>query len=201
MINGTQLEYFRKKKIAYDNFDSYELSIYDATEKLNNKTGDYKPSLLKYVEKAFCYSICCHCGRTNPGSDHYSNLSTPFRFCSSRCASLSVKRHKAHARRVNTQTHYITNLELYLKDGGKCGVCDQPVEMSNASIDHIVAISKGGTHTWDNVQLAHYKCNILKGADEMKDITGPARLIQGAYLHSMEKEEYEAETEVIEECP
>ena len=31
------------------------------------------------------------------------------------------------------------------------------------SIDHTVPVSKGGTHTWDNVQLAHFYCNRVKG--------------------------------------
>lgn len=30
------------------------------------------------------------------------------------------------------------------------------------SIDHVVAIDNGGTHTWDNVKLAHFYCNSLK---------------------------------------
>ena len=30
------------------------------------------------------------------------------------------------------------------------------------SIDHIIPISKGGTHQWNNVQLAHRKCNRMK---------------------------------------
>ena len=30
------------------------------------------------------------------------------------------------------------------------------------SIDHIIPLSKGGTHTWDNVQLAHMGCNAGK---------------------------------------
>lgn len=31
------------------------------------------------------------------------------------------------------------------------------------SIDHVVPLSKGGTHTWDNVHLAHKRCNMVKG--------------------------------------
>lgn len=28
--------------------------------------------------------------------------------------------------------------------------------------DNIVPLSKGGPHTWDNVQAAHFSCNIKK---------------------------------------
>jgi 5-methylcytosine-specific restriction endonuclease McrA len=27
------------------------------------------------------------------------------------------------------------------------------------TVDHIIPLAKGGTHTWDNVQLAHWSCN------------------------------------------
>jgi 5-methylcytosine-specific restriction endonuclease McrA len=30
--------------------------------------------------------------------------------------------------------------------------------------DHIVPVSKGGKHTWDNAQLAHFECNTKKNA-------------------------------------
>ena len=30
------------------------------------------------------------------------------------------------------------------------------------SRDHVVPLAKGGTHTWDNVKLAHFRCNTLK---------------------------------------
>lgn len=31
------------------------------------------------------------------------------------------------------------------------------------SVDHVIPLSKGGTHTWDNVKLAHKRCNSKKG--------------------------------------
>ena len=30
------------------------------------------------------------------------------------------------------------------------------------SIDHVNALANGGTHTWDNVRLAHCECNRRK---------------------------------------
>lgn len=32
------------------------------------------------------------------------------------------------------------------------------------SREHIIPLSKGGLHTWDNVRLAHIRCNSKKGA-------------------------------------
>jgi 5-methylcytosine-specific restriction endonuclease McrA len=31
------------------------------------------------------------------------------------------------------------------------------------TVDHIIPLARGGSHTWDNVQLAHHLCNSLKG--------------------------------------
>jgi 5-methylcytosine-specific restriction endonuclease McrA len=41
----------------------------------------------------------------------------------------------------------------------------QPVDVNSKwHVDHIVPISKGGPHSYLNVQLAHAKCNRTKGA-------------------------------------
>lgn len=38
-----------------------------------------------------------------------------------------------------------------------------------ATIDHIIPLSKGGTHTYNNVQLAHYICNSKKSDKILAD--------------------------------
>lgn len=46
------------------------------------------------------------------------------------------------------------------------------------SIDHVIPISKGGTHTWDNVRLAHHHCNsIKKDSIVNEDETGQWKMI------------------------
>lgn len=51
---------------------------------------------------------------------------------------------------------------LRVRDKGICGICNLPIE-ERGTIDHVVSISNGGQHTWDNVQLAHFLCNVRKG--------------------------------------
>lgn len=54
--------------------------------------------------------------------------------------------------------------------GGECDKEDYILDKDNnfivgsdyPSIDHVIPISKGGTHTWDNVRLAHHHCNSIK---------------------------------------
>jgi 5-methylcytosine-specific restriction endonuclease McrA len=38
------------------------------------------------------------------------------------------------------------------------------VEKFLDQVDHIIPVILGGTHTWDNVQIAHLVCNQRKGA-------------------------------------
>ena len=59
--------------------------------------------------------------------------------------------------------------DLHERDGGICHICGEPVPPhydknsgDGWSMDHVVPISRGGTHTWDNVKLAHRRCNSKK---------------------------------------
>ena len=53
---------------------------------------------------------------------------------------------------------------IYDRDKGRCGICGGFVELARASMDHVIALSRGGTHEPDNVQLSHLRCNLKKGA-------------------------------------
>ncbi len=57
----------------------------------------------------------------------------------------------------------ITMEKIYIRDEFMCGICGNFCSLDHASLDHIIPVSKGGTHTWDNVQLAHGSCNVQKG--------------------------------------
>ena len=66
----------------------------------------------------------------------------------------------------------ITIAKLLERDRGICQICGLPVDDKDIkngharslypTLDHIIPLSKGGTHTWENVQLAHMKCNAGK---------------------------------------
>ena len=70
---------------------------------------------------------------------------------------------------------------LYERDKGICHICGDHCDYSDhkvtdegyfiaglryPSIDHVIPLSKGGTHTWDNVKLACFGCNSLKGNND-----------------------------------
>lgn len=71
----------------------------------------------------------------------------------------------------------ITLEALYRRDKGVCHLCGGLCDYKDAetregtvivgntypTIDHVYPLSLGGTHTWDNVKLAHRICNSRKG--------------------------------------
>jgi hypothetical protein len=50
------------------------------------------------------------------------------------------------------------------RDGLICGICSEQVEPHDVHIDHIKPVSLGGGNELENLQVAHSRCNIKKGA-------------------------------------
>jgi 5-methylcytosine-specific restriction endonuclease McrA len=60
--------------------------------------------------------------------------------------------------------------DVYECDGWNCWLCDEPINREaswpapdSPSVDHVVALAKGGGHTLSNVKAAHLRCNLIKG--------------------------------------
>jgi hypothetical protein len=88
------------------------------------------------------------------------------RCCSARCRKRAGKRDRKHRLRAAGPANLITVRKLAERDGWVCHICGKRVGKSYnpqhdraPSIDHLVPVSAGGTHTWDNVALAHRQCN------------------------------------------
>jgi 5-methylcytosine-specific restriction endonuclease McrA len=63
----------------------------------------------------------------------------------------------------------INRMAVFERDDWTCGICHEPVDRTLkypdpgfASIDHIIPVSRGGSHTYDNVWCAHLRCNLSK---------------------------------------
>ena len=52
---------------------------------------------------------------------------------------------------------------IYDRDAGICHLCRLPVRREDASVDHVIPLSKGGPSTMANLKLAHRRCNSAKG--------------------------------------
>ena len=60
--------------------------------------------------------------------------------------------------------------EIYERDGWRCGICTKRVRPSRfkrdpdgPSLDHMIPLSLGGTHSRANVRLTHLRCNNARG--------------------------------------
>lgn len=135
----------------------------------------------KLTAKSICKAIkflqCEYCGRTF--EQHYGNC-----FCSEKCRKKQYNLRKRRKRSVRTKQakrngNYdksITLAKVYKRDHGVCYICGKHLILNDdynrsgaPTIEHVVPICKGGTHTWDNVRLACRACNIAKGTKLLKE--------------------------------
>lgn len=69
-----------------------------------------------------------------------------------------------HTRRKGAFIEHVLPLVVLERADGVCGVCGEDVDPASFDIDHIVPLSLGGLHNYENTQPAHPICNRRKGA-------------------------------------
>lgn len=57
-------------------------------------------------------------------------------------------------------------LALYVSAGGVCAICGNAVDPTDASVDHIIPVARGGASEVANYQLTHQRCNQQKSAGD-----------------------------------
>ena len=57
--------------------------------------------------------------------------------------------------------------DILARDGHRCGICHRRVKPENISFDHVIPLSDGGSHTFNNIQVAHLKCNMKKSSKRL----------------------------------
>lgn len=142
--------------------------------KKRSKQAHSQRKELKRKLKRISLKKCLVCGKDFEG--HGNKY-----FCSENCAILHRKMKKSE-RKITKRFAgreidlTITLDELIKRDNNICYICGKPCDGSDfvvkngyticgnqyPSIDHVIPASKGGTHTWNNVRLAHRLCNSYK---------------------------------------
>lgn len=122
-------------------------------------------SLLSPIE----YGECARCGGVFVRRLH--RLGT---YCSPRCSKRARKHARRHIHRSTARRgEVITIRKLAERDHWRCGICGKAVPKNRtvphpraATVDHVIPLDPDhrGTHTWDNVQLAHFECNWRKSS-------------------------------------
>jgi len=119
---------------------------------------------------------CAECGK------HFFCLDAETRVtcsadCSRKYANRRVSKRIPKAQRIDN----ISLKKLYRRDKGTCYLCGKKCDWNDWSvsakgnkypgdtyptIEHVIPVSKGGLNAWENVRLAHWKCNLEK-SDEL----------------------------------
>ena len=96
--------------------------------------------------------------------------------------------HVKRAMRYGGKHERVSRLIVYRNSGYKCEYCGDSiivggeVHPKRASIDHVIALSKGGDHTYSNVVSCCMECNSSKGAKDVNEwikATGKGRAWKG----------------------
>lgn len=124
------------------------------------------------------HKFYCECGFC--GKEFFSKSDK--KYCSGSCAMKNNNRTK-RARRDKRLSENgdidldITIAKIIRRHGKVCYLCGEECDANDyevrddgawvagnmyPSVEHVIPISKGGTHTWDNVMLAHRICNSIK---------------------------------------
>lgn len=135
--------------------------------------------------------VCVECGKIFDATNGNQ------KYCSIECSNRRDNRIKEINRRTKLKKNGKINWDISLSKlikrdknichicGSKCSSKDYTIDKGNnfivgadyPSIDHVIPVSKGGTHTWDNVKLAHHYCNSIKSDGEVyEDNTGQLKM-------------------------
>lgn len=119
---------------------------------------------------------CVECGNT------FYNPSPNVLTCSSECSRKRTRRisrmkYKGRINKYNLVDKDISLVRLYKKADGVCYICNEHCNWSDKevteegytivgdsypTIEHVIPLSKGGKHSWNNVKLSCMRCNTLK---------------------------------------
>lgn len=124
-----------------------------------------------YEQTAMSACPCCGGLFLQTGNMKYCSVT-----CSKRISNAIKKDRRVRKIRYVVVDKNITIQRLYERDNGHCYICGRVCDWSDCedkngvfiahdnypSIDHVIPLSKGGLHAWDNVRLACRGCNSKK---------------------------------------
>lgn len=123
--------------------------------------------LLLSVKETKTPKICVACG-----NEFFSPYPTQ-KYCSPKCKALHKRGQRKRCKHYGV--YYdpdVTRIKVVQRDHCICQICGKKCDPKDRrwgssgpnfpTLDHIIPLAKGGTHTWDNVQCACGICNSSK---------------------------------------
>lgn len=172
--------YERKERNKYGSREEY-------LEHITKKTKAKKT-------RPIYHYVCSVCGK------EFDTYQKNQKTCSIECRK--KRRNYKQDRRINKDNLVdkdITLATLYKRDKGICYICNglcnwndmknskgyKTVGKTYPTIDHVIPLARGGTHSWDNVRLAHKYCNSIKSAKIDDKYKQPEKDIARALAHEL----------------
>jgi len=91
-------------------------------------------------------------------------------------AALKKGSQKRRARKKNSVVKDFLSKDIFERDNYICSICALPIDKSLAypnpnsiTLEHIIPLSKGGSHSPENVTCAHWICNVRRGNRPLKN--------------------------------
>ena len=73
---------------------------------------------------------------------------------------------------------------IYIKSDGRCALCGRKILLEDATLDHIMPLSKGGVDSVENLQLCCHADNVFKGAIKPEEFM---ERITEIFMYQMER--------------
>lgn len=102
---------------------------------------------------------CRHCGKKLTPK-HRADAA----YCSAVCNSAAHSQTRKASARSGGRQQRIDRASVIERDNGRCHLCGAFPSPSDLTLDHIVPLAKGGSHTYENLAVACLSCNCAKGA-------------------------------------
>lgn len=166
----------KNKVIKYSNCRCCDKKFEVITKRTfcSNECADRYKELEK--RKRMRLKKCRYCDRW-----HYKQNTL---YCSEKCQSkrnrlMNELSKSTRLKRARSNGQFDADIDIYRlieRDGEQCYLCGDivlfDVHYNNPkypTIEHVMPISKGGTHSWDNVKVACRDCNTRKSTKSVED--------------------------------
>lgn len=154
-------------------FEKQEWIELEKIKKQEKREEEKKFAIFKKEFQQMAFKQCKCCGSLFLGKNKC--------YCSDKCAKKVFnsigKDKRIKKKKAVIIDRGITLEKLYERDNGICWLCgcqcdwhDYEITPGGAFVvgknypseDHVIPLSKGGIHSWNNVKLAHHYCNSIK---------------------------------------